>query len=380
MTIGNPSPAEAIAVAATDEEWEDPVLSNRFFGALEAVIQYHVNHDTWDYDGGEKESASYAWLIGQMVRQAETFFVREGHKFPRQAAVPLAQALLLDARLLNLPGASSNADVDLVAALFCQTPEQPPPVQNTTDNWERLLIGARQCRRELTEFLLLHVAARQGGSDKVQAVDASLLLQAVRDLRSSWKLTQDIPFERTNIGQLPREHLRLLKNSLENTVRQRQAKLLAWRKKALVWLGDNFDTRAIVEELRDVALEARQANVFRCGDLADSTIRDRVRELEQCRLKETLDHVARATANEVTLGVAVSALAQADDRTIAILEAVIAQYDRFFRETGEKVDNDLANSPPSLSQEAASLKETLAQLASNWEGIGKLRNSTNKAD
>lgn len=380
VNIGNPSPLEEIAVAATDEDWEDAKRSTRFFGAIAAVIRYHESHKSWDYEGGEKDSAAYGWLIGRMVGQAETYFLREGHKIPRLNALPLAQALLLDARLLNLPGASSNTDTDLMAAMFRMSPAPANQNFNPADNWERLLNGARQSRQELLDFLLLHVAARQGGADKVQAVDAAILLEAIRGLRSTaWKWNQEVPLERTTIGPTAKEHLRYLKTSLESAARIRKEKLISWRTNAANWLGKDFDVKVISEELRAVALEARQANCFSCGELTCETIRDRVRELESCPLKASLDNVERMTDENASFGSVLSALAQTEDRVVNLLLTVMEEYDKFFRETGRKITEALANSPPSLQDEASAFRVKLKNLGSHWHDVGTLREKAGKA-
>ena len=380
VNIGNPSPLEEIAVAATDEDWEDAKRSTRFFGAIEAVIRYHEIHKSWNYEGGEKDSAAYGWLIGKMVGQAETYFLREGHKIPRLKAVPLVQVLLLDARLLNLPGASSNADADLVAAMFRIPSGQANPILNPSDNWERLLNGARQSRQELLNFLLLHVASRQGGADKVYAVDAVVLLEAIRGLRTSaWKWSEEIVLDRITIEQTTKEHLRYLKASLESAARVRKEKLIAWRTKAVGWLGDTFEIKVISEELRATALNALKANCFSCGELSCETIRDRIRDLELCPLKATLDNVERIGDESASFGSVLSALAQTEDRVVNLLQTVMEDYEKFFRETGKKVTETLANSPPSLEDEASQFREKLKALGSHWDNIGAVRERVEKS-
>ena len=380
VTIGNPSTQEEIATAATDADWEDSKCSTRFFSAIEAVIRYHEIKKTWNYEGGERDSAAYGWLIGQMICQAEAFFLREGHKFLRTNVIPLSQALLLDARLLNLPGASSNADADLVSAVFRIPPIQSITTINPNDTWDRLNLGAKQCRQELVDFLLLHIAARQGEGEKIQAVDAACILEAVKGMRSSgWKWNQDIALDRTTIGQSAREHLRYLKGSLENATKTRKTKLIKWRNDAIEWLGEDFEIKVISEELRTAALEARQGNCFSCGDLSCETIRDRVRELELCPLKATLDTVAKIADEKTPFGTVLSALAQTEDKVISLLQTVIEEYACFFRETGKNVDETLAKSPPSLKDEATSFRETLTQVGSHWQSIGAIREKIAKS-
>jgi hypothetical protein len=380
VSIGNPSPQEQIAIAATDQDWEEAKSSTRFFGAIEAVIRYHETHKTWNYPGGDKDSAAYGWLVGKMVSQAETYFLHEGHKIPRASAGQLAQLLLLDARLLNLPGASSNADTELVAAIFRMPLVQASSSFNPSDVWERLLNGARQSRQELLDLLRLHVASRQGGADKVYAVDAALLLDAIRGLRSSsWKWNQDLSLERTTVGHTTKEHLRYLKASLEGAVRFRKEKLIGWRTNAVNWLGEDFDIKIISEELRSAALEARQGNYFSCGDLNCETIRDRIRELESCPLKASLDSVAKMADPKAAFGSILSALAQTEDRVITLLQTVLDEYEQFFRETGKKVDEALANSPPSLQEEASDLKDKLKRLGSHWRDVGTIRERGDKS-
>jgi hypothetical protein len=154
--------------------------------------------------------------------------------------------------------------------------------------------------------------------------------------------------------------------------------LIKWRNDAIEWLGDNFDIKTISEELRAVALEARQANCFSCGDLACETLRDRVRELEQCPLKASLDTVAKIADEKTPSGSVLSALAQTDDKVITLLQTVMDEYTRFFRETRKNVDETLANSPPSLKDEAITFRETLKKVGTYWQDIGGMREKIDK--
>lgn len=367
-SIGNPKIENALAVAATDEDWQDATRSGRFYSAMTAVIRYQEGSKTWDYYGGEADSAAYADLISRMARQAEAFLRQQGHGLNREAVQPLAQALLIGARLLNLPGATANVDAENIAAIFVPPPADDGAVPEPGDVWAKLRARARDHREAMQDLLLKQMAARQGGGDTVQAIDAATLLEAIRDLRKSWLLPAFLNLELFRDHALIKDHLRDLRNLLKIAIQNRRTALSQWLREIVGWIGADFELPQVVQELRETALAAHQSNVFRCGPTSYESLRDLVKKLEDCRIKETIEQ-ARKTEQTDDLGVALSALAQADDRTVEVTQRVFKEYERFLKLTNEEADERLASSPPSLDNEAKSHAQDIEELARLWKEV-----------
>jgi len=88
--------------------------------------------------------------------------------------------------------------------------------------------------------------------------------------------------------------------------------------------------------------------------------------------------VAKIADEKTPSGSVLSALAQTDDKVITLLQTVMDEYTRFFRETRKNVDETLANSPPSLKDEAITFRETLKKVGTYWQDIGGMREKIDK--
>jgi hypothetical protein len=372
VAIGNPTATNTMAVAITDEELKDESRADQFFSALTAVIRFHGGDRSWNYDGGEADSAAYANLIHHMAGQAEDWLRRQAHALPREGIRPLAQALLIGARLLGLEGASVNTDADNLAALFASAPPEDDAVPDTDDHWSRLRSGARRFRVEAKELLLRLVAARQGTGDTVQAIDSTELLAAIRELRSSWLLPTELNPKLFDYHPLLKQHLSDLKNLLKNAVTQRSAALGQWRREIDEWVGPDFDVRVLVDEMKKTALAAQQAHVFRGAGITYDSLRDALNKLPECRLKETLEFGQKATEAK-DFGVVLSALAQADPRVEETSRRILKQYAMFLQETTEVADDKLATAPPSVADEGKRRALEVEALEKLWQEVEAIR-------
>lgn len=372
VAIGNPTAANTMAVAITDEELKDESRADQFFSALAAVIRFHDGNRSWNYDGGEADSAAYANLIYHMVGQAEDWMRRQAHSLPREGIRPLAQSLLIGARLLGLEGASANTDADNLAALFASAPPEEGAVPDTDNQWSRLRSGARRFRSDARELLLRLVAARQGSGETVQAIDATELLTAIRELHSSWLLPTDLNLKLFDDHPPLREHLSKLKNLLKNAATQRGAALGQWRREIDEWVGPDFDVRVLVDEMNKTALAAQHAHVFRGGGITYDSLQDDLNKLPECRLKETLGFAQKATEAK-DFGVLLSALAQADPRVEETSRRVLKQYAMFLKNTTEVADDKLATAPPSVADEGKRRALEVEALEKLWGKVEATR-------
>ena len=373
VSIGNPTAANTLAIAITDEELKDESRADQFFSALAAVIRFHGGNRTWDYDGGDADSAAYANLIYQLVGQAEDWMRRHAHSLPREAIRPLAQSLLIGARLLGLEGGSANTDADNLAALFASAPPEVGAVLDTDDQWSRLRSGTRRFRSDARELLLRLVAARQGTTGKTeQAIDATELLASIRELRSTWLLPADLNLRLFDDHGLLKEHLRDLKNQLNNAVTQRGVALAQWSSEINKWLGPDFEVHALVEDLKKTALAAHQGAAFRGNGLTYDNLRDALSKLPECRLKETLD-LAGKVADASDFGVKLSALAQVEPRGEEASRRILTQYAAFLQATTEAVDEKLATAPPSVVEEGKRRALEVAALEKLWQEVESSR-------
>ena len=362
VTTGNPTTANTMAIAITDEELKDESRAEQFFSAVAAVIRFQAGDRSWNYDGGETDSAAYANLICHMVGQAEDWMRRIALSRIR----PLTQSLLIGARLLGLEGASANTDADNLAALFACAPPEVEAEIKTNDQWSRLRSGARRFRSDARDLLLRWVVARQGAGDTVHAIDATELLAAIKELRSSWLLSADLNIKLFDDHPTLFEHLRDLKNLLKNAVTERGAALGQWRREMDEWLGPDFEVHALVEDLKKTALAAHQSATFRGNGLTYDNLREALNKLPECRLKETLDLAGKA-AEATDFGVKLSALAQTESRCEEASRRILTQYATFLQATTEAVNEKLATAPSSVAEQGKLRALEVAALEKLWQ-------------
>ena len=332
-STGNPSPADTMATAITETDIEDEEKADQFYTAIKAVIRTHGGTGgghNWDYPDGEEESAAYANLIEGMTAQTVAWLRREAHSLPSEGIRTLAQALLLGGRLLGMDGATSNVDADNLAVIFAPAPFDENDIPDASDQWSRLRSGASGFRREAIELLKCVVAARRGAGGNEQAIDASLLLPAIRDLRNTWTMPAAVNLDHFKDHIPLMRHIRDLRNLLKNAAKQRGVDLESWRCEIDAWLGADFEAHSVVDELKQTALGAHQAAVFRPGNFSYENLRDSLNKLPECRLKETLELAGKARDGK-DFGVVLSALAQADVRCERESRRILKQFEEFLR-------------------------------------------------
>lgn len=367
--VGNPEPDKAMAVAAEDTTLDQVKASNVFFTAIKAVVRYDANK-SWDYQDGETDAAAYANLISRMAGETREWLMKRGPHLRPHLLEPAARALLIDARVLNLPGAisngeTSNGDADNVQALLTEAPagESAPG----TDPWTKLKASAHNERAALLDVVLRQLAARQGGGEP-QAVDATVLLGALKKTRTTWSLSD---MDSALIYDAPtgvREPLRRIRNGLEDAVKKRQEEIGKWRTLVTEAFGEQFDLLEVQTQLQETIQSAKENNVFKLREPTFETLRNKIKELTG--VAEAAACAAKAI-KEGPLGLSLTALAQMDEGVVRRTRELIEIYNRFLKETGADVSERLKGAPPSPEVIAKQLLESLDKLEGDWTGMLK---------
>lgn len=356
-----------IAVAASDEDLENNSKSDAFFAAMRAVVRFH-NARSWDYQGGEVDSACYAALIGRMAKQAEQWFARQGSGLSSEAVKPLAQALLIGARLLNLEGASSNDNADNLAAMLNPGPPNSGPPAEATDKWNSARRKAMLARKDMLERLLDRIAARQGGGGE-QAIDAARLLEAASELRkNAWQLPKELDLDWfRELSQPSKEHLRELKSRLPDIVESRQGEVRTWLATVVEAFGEDFDLQTVIQTAKGTIKEARDTGLFRWSGGTAETLRGRFDSLGP--VKNTADLAASAIREGADFGVSLSSLAQLDEQCMARTSQAISDYRRFLSETESIAKEQVKDTPKDLDEITSALDSDLQSLSESWAQI-----------
>lgn len=362
----NPELDKAVIITATEEEFEDEVAGPRFITAIEAVVRYH-ERKSWDYDGGEIDYARYTNFISELAKQAEKYFIRKGSQMDREGIKPVAQALLVGARILNLEGASSNIDADNLSAMLAEAPGNQGISGDSPTLWQRLKSGAHSSRADLRNALLSLISARQGTGDKIYALDTTPLLEAISDLRAKKWVLEDDPASYFNLpSQGLREHLRRLRDS--KIITERAKEITDWADRVTAAFGTDFDPTELVANMRAAVIEARNAGVFRCRSKEPSDFLPRLKDLTS--LGAIRDHLAKAEKlreNRDKFDIVLSNVSQVDDMLMERISSLITDYQVFLTDTESTVNDKLQDVPSDLDETTAQLRAELELLAANWE-------------
>ena len=363
---GNPELNNAVIIAANVEEFEDEEAGPRFITSITSVVRYHERKN-WDYDDGEIDYARYTNFISKLARQAEKHFISKGSLLSREGIKPVAQALLIGARILNLPGASANTDAENLSAMLFDAPTDAGVSGEPQTPWQRLRFGTHRSRNELRSALLSLVSARQGTGEKIHAIDSTLLLEAISELRAKrWVLEGD-PTSHFNLpSQGLKEHLRQLRNS--TPVTQRADEIISWADRVTAAFGTDFDATELVANMRAAVVEARNANVFRCKGKEASDFLPRIQNATSLgAIQDNLSKAEKLKDKRDEFGIVLSIVSQVDDVLMEKIDSLVTDYQVFLEDTESTVIANGGDVMSDLDVITDKLRSDLELLAANWE-------------
>lgn len=312
-------------------EDEASLLSVRF--ELRALVRFHTRK-TFDYEGGDEDRAWYARLCERAVRQAIPFLRRRYERVPENdaAVTAVAQALYVSARVLNLDGAHSNQDAEVLDAVLHPGPGGFP---ETADRWQEFRQACAVNRLLARDFLLRRIAVRQGGGDTLYGIDGTRLLTAIAPVRKSCKVEAEFPGKSQDLDENARKVrgfvVALGPQSADAAVKFRRDALAAWAASTRSWLGDDFDKKAFVTECIELLKQAKELGVFR-ADVEYETLRKMAKSFEESAVVEAMRAVDRLTGAP-SPGVLLTALVQAPDDAMRTAETFRDAFDAFVKQT-----------------------------------------------
>ena len=368
---------KVLVVTAREEELSDANANFAFFVSMRAVIRYHHNKH-WRYEGGERDSALYANLIEKLAAQVEQNVSETGalKSFPKESAKQVAQALMIDARILGIEGASDIDDVSNLGAMLAPASQQNLNLGDPNE-WECVIQNATRSREEMIELLLYSISSRQGTTGGELAVDAAFLLDALRDLRQSgWEVDFDssLPLGGSP-SQTLRDHInRDLGKSLPKIVKIRTDSIKRWREEITESLGDSPDFREVVRVVKNTITLAKDAGCFSCGDLNAEQLGNQIKNQEKKldSVQPTLKSAAEISEEGCKFDKSLSVLAQIDESTMEGIRSLLVLFGRFLKETKASVSLGLGDSPKDLEVVVKEFTEELDALSSSCNQINDL--------
>jgi len=330
-------PSNAFVVVATQEQFDDPDQQLRVIQALRAIVRFR-HYKTWDFERADDDFPRYANLLEELRQQAIVWIKDSYRKVDGDPVPALGESLLIGARMLDINSAHAREDVALIEALFTSG-ERPPEGQSA---WEQLRTECFECRAEMTEELLARAGVRQGTGTNIYAVDAVRLLDSIKTIKSTWKPTYSFPKHRSGeeaISHLEK-HVRGIGRQLEAAVKGRRDEILSQGQLIQSELGADFDKQVIVTEVNKVIETTKHFGVKDSQDNL-SQLATLVEDFRDAAVTKCLQHIARI-GDETEGGALLSALAQIDDDTLALVSRFVSDVTEFLGRTEAKVGAELS--------------------------------------
>lgn len=370
---GNPDEKAKIRlVTATEEDLDDPIVGPRFFLAIDAIVRFHEYKD-WAYEGGEVDCARCVNFIRRLVGELESRIRERGSEtLANESIAPLVHSLMLGARILNLDKASSQTFEGMIEALFDRGPPVDTTPRGSVSRWEGLKQEAANSRHEMRKLLLDHVAARQGGADKEHAVDAAVLIPALKQLKQQdWKLGEWEDDRWRKSLTTGREHVSTLRRHLPAILAEQITQAAAWVTRVAGLLGDSFDLDEVVNTMRNTITKAVSSGTFRCRGNGDpQVLRGLISKVRAMAVKSCFDQAQIATEKESDFGKQVSAIGQLDIVIMAETLDLVDTFEAFLSET-VRVTKDRLVGAPDPKESIKGFERNLKAVQSNW---GEIKN------
>ena len=237
---------------------------------LRGVVLYQ-HHGHWAFDRGDERLRRLTARLDVWARDVTSAVRAGGGREGTWDLVAAAIELLaFTARVLDLPGAHSQVNADLVSALLA---EVTAPSARRNSDWDRLAEAcASDNRRKVRDALLARISARQG-QGRPYAIDITALVPAITAIKRTWTLTSPP-------DQAPTEFKRLyadVQGRLDQAITGELERLRAWHEHVTAAL----DTDASPADIADAVTRASEAAVASGS-------------FEPQRLRSELDATARA--------------------------------------------------------------------------------------
>jgi hypothetical protein len=329
-------PDEAIFTLCREDVFADPVAFAAVRFELRALVRFHA-HKSFEYPGGDEDRAWYARLADRAAAQAVRFLRGRYERVPDNAAAvaAVAQALYVSARALDLPGAHSNVDSEVLKTVLHPGPTGLSSA-TSGEGWHKFRAACATHRGTARDFLLRRLAARQGAGNVLYGIDASRLLDVVKPVRKTCRVETKFPGKPERLDDNARQVLAFVGEvSAERTdaaVAERRAALVKWAADTRAWLGGGFRKDVFVADCRGLLNQASNLQVY-AADVAIATLRDYLKDFDDAKVSEAISAVDRLKDAAGAPSVELTAVVQAPDGAMRTADTFRAAFQAFEQQT-----------------------------------------------
>jgi hypothetical protein len=284
-----------------------------------------------------------------------------GTSTPWKLVDAAVELLMISARVLDLPGAHSQTNADLIGALLSDPPNQRA---RRSAEWDRLADAcASDNRRLVKDALLNRISARQGGGPTVHAIDVAGVTAALTTFKRTWSLSA-LPEE------APQEFKRLAEaigSRLQPGIDAELARLRSWHEATSSALGDAVSAPELAEKVATAASDA-----FSAGSFAPERLRSEFTETVKAFRKAkysvvaTVGDVLEGAGTTTNVGKLLSDVAADRTRPMDEIAKFVEQSTQILQASRQRAEQQLTTlREGSEGQDALqTLRNTLEQLES----------------
>lgn len=358
---GNPPRLEsAFVVVASDEEFTDVNVANDVFSAIRAMLRYD-HYSGWNYEQADDDYVALTNFVDRHLPDAATWIRARYKRVDGLPVSSLTQALLWQARQLNVETAHRVDDVSQIDAVFAKAPERSSLDDDL--QWNEFL-GELALRRELLQQELLErVAAFQGSGRTPHAVNASELLEAIQDFRKVWKVTEKFP---QLVGGASDEmkaiekHINLIMRFGDARIETRRKRISDQSKLVVAELGKDYDKNALLKDLEEVCSLSEQRGLR--GEVTVGQVRRLAERFKDARAKEVSEQVEFIASGDDPATI-MTAMARLDIQTHALLVEFVETCSKFLKERAGKAQGQILTwTPEVVETKKAEVESILKEL------------------
>jgi gas vesicle protein len=336
---GNPPHIEkAFIVVATDEAFADADVANRVFRAVRAMVRYE-HYKGWDYAESDGDYIELSNFIEPFAVTAANW-VRTRYKNLDGNTVPaLAQALLWQARILNVESAHRNDDLSQVNAIFSTPPSVI--VRDDDEEWNSFIDQLLDKRQLLINELLERVGAYQGRGKTPHAIDVNQLLETVQVFRKNFVVSEEFPkpsLSATDELKQIHDHITKLSRLGVSKIEDRRKYIAYYSKQIVAELGTDYNKNDLIRDLLEICGLSEQHGIG--GDVTVGQVRELVEKFRTAKAKEVGDQV-KAITNSEDRGTLMSEIAKLDIETLTFLKTFTEKCTQFLKDRSGKVANKI---------------------------------------
>jgi hypothetical protein len=244
----------------------------------------------------------------------------------------LVEALLVGARVLGIEGSHREDLAALSNAVFERGPALVPEGIAENSTWAEYGAALAQCRgtgaageASWIADLLDLIGARQGGADKVHAIDAGRLRVLIDAAVKHWSHASQPPRAvvagADGLDKLRSAHGDLRR--LERSVQVEREALVAWGQRCADWMGAEFEKNEVLRLMKEAADAAHDAGLASTVNLR--SFNASVEAFRATAVMASLEDAARLGSAD--RGKALALLGRGHALTVKATNQLVAAYD-----------------------------------------------------